>query len=312
MRRLMTIFLLAALFGPFFTAAPGYASKLSGVRYVLREAGEFLGLRTERAIIRETEAVATEKTAELFTRYGRRGRQVFALIGDDALKVSEKFGREGLEMCMAHSAESARFLAKHADESILIWRRFGREGTSLMVKYPGMARPLLEKCGRQGLAVAEKLSPGGLAKFTSLSQKLSRENLDIMITWTLKKGDEVIDFLWRNKVPLAAGASLYTLLRSYDAGSGQKLFDKDGRPVSWAPGSNFLQRQIDKITDHTLASYPWLPLLPLVFFLGIIGVDFRFVFRLFRKLTVLTGKGVKKIYQMLSAKVPDIGSDRCA
>jgi len=255
-----------------------------------REISEFAARKGGKEVIEEGSKIGSEETAEFLARYGVLGRRAFKMVGDDIVKIAARFGREGVEMCASHSAAEARFLLKHADEAIPIWRQFGRQGTELMVHHPGIAKPLLDAAGPRGLEVAEKVSEESLVRLTYFSERISKENLDEIITWLLAKGDDVMDFLWRHKGPIITGTAVYTLLKDYDQGITDTVMGPDGKPMEVYKSHNFLEYFLNKVTSHTLSAYPWLPLA-----FGIIV----FLFIVF-KLRLLWNM-IKKIFAKLAA-----------
>jgi len=257
----------------------------SAVRSIGREVTEIFSRKGSKELIKEGCEAGSEKAAGFIAKYGSHGRQAVCLIGDDALKVAARCGREGVEMCAAHTAAEARFLAEHADDAVLIWRRFGKSGTALMIEHPGVAKPLLESCGKRGLQVAEKLSSENLARFANLSGRISRDNLDTMITWTLAKGDEVMDFLWRNKGVIVGGGSIYMLLKENENGFADIEIGQDGKPVAEHKTNSFIQHWLGNITRQTLRNYPWITLVAGIGFLALFLGMFGNVFTVLRKAT---------------------------
>lgn len=251
-----------------------------------REISEFAARKGGKEVIEEGSKIGSEEAAEFLARYGVLGRRAFKIVGDDIVELAARFGREGVEMCASHSAAEARFLVKHADEAIPIWRQFGRQGTELMVQHPGIAKPLLDVAGRRGLAVAEKVSEESLVRLTYFSKRISKENLDEIITWLLAKGDNVMDFLWRHKGKIITGTAVYTLLKDYDQGITDTLVDSDGNPIEVYESHNFLEHFINTVTNHTLVAYPWLPVaIGIILFLFIV-VKLKLFWSMIRKLFV--------------------------
>ncbi len=257
-RLLVLLFVSVVMLSVF--PARGHAFVGSMLRSVSREVAEICGRKGVQEGAEELGRVCLEKGGKVIKGCGRAGIRAVELAGDDAVRVAARYGREGVEMLARHSADEARFLARHADDAVAVWRRFGNEGTRLLVKHPGLARPLLENCGRRGLQVAERLSGNNLARFNWVSKRITREELDSLISWVLKKGDDVMEFLWRHKVKLVAAGGLYTLLKNYEQGFQITTLDDQDKPVRKVTTHSFIQHWIGLVTDRTLRKYPWLPL----------------------------------------------------
>ena len=245
-------------------------------RSIGREAAEIVERKTAKEIICEAGEVGAEKLGKFIAKYGDEGRHLFNIMGDEIIELAAKHGREVVEMCASHSREAAIYLAKHADETLPVWRQFGKEGTSLLVRYPGLGKTLMESCGSRGIAVAQKLSQENLNRLAFFSKRISRENLDELLTWLLAKGDEVMEFAWRHKKVLLAGGGMYALLKNYPDGFTTTEFS-DGKPVRTQTEHNFFQH----ITNQTIKSaghwmgqsiraaiaHSWLPLVALGIFI---------------------------------------------
>ncbi len=231
-----------------------------------KEAGEYISKKLGREVVEESGEALAKKTSCSLVRYGAHGRRAFSLVGDDALKVASRYGQDGIEMLAAHPKVTARFLARHADDAVPIWKTFGREGTEFMAKHPGIAKPLFEKCGSRGLALTKKLSTKNLTRLNFFSKKVSRENLDEIITWSLAKGDEVMNFLWRHKGKIITGATVHAILQTHKDGFKTTTLDENGNPVETQTTRSLFGHIIDRATSHTMQVYPWL--FPLVAFLA--------------------------------------------
>jgi hypothetical protein len=231
-----------------------------GSEKVLSEGAEMLGRKGLQEGVEELGRAGLEKGGVIIRSCGRAGARAVEMVGDDALRIAARYGRDGVEMLARHPAGEARFLARHIDDAMAVWRRFGDDGTRLLVKHPALTRPLLEACGRRGLQVAERLSANNLARFNWVSRRVTREELDSLIAWVLKRGDDVMEFLWRHKFKLAVGGGLYALLKDYDSGFETVVLDKQGKPAKKVRTHSFIQHFVDRITDGTLKRYPWLPL----------------------------------------------------
>ena len=153
-RLLVLLFVSVVMLSVF--PARGHAFVGSMLRSVSREVAEICGRKGVQEGAEELGRVCLEKGGKVIKGCGRAGIRAVELAGDDAVRVAARYGREGVEMLARHSADEARFLARHADDAVAVWRRFGNEGTRLLVKHPGLARPLLENCGRRGLQVIQR------------------------------------------------------------------------------------------------------------------------------------------------------------
>ena len=303
---IVVILLLTEAVMPF----AGDASIGNFFRRAGQEIGEFVTRKGGKEALEEGSKVGAEKMGQFFARYGAHGRQAFNLVGDDAIRLASRYGREGVEMIAAHSVSEARFLARHADDAVSIWRRFGRQGTELMVLHPGLAKTLLDTCGSRGLVLAKKLSQQNLVRLTYFSKKVTRENLDTIITWGLAKGDEVIEFLWRHKFPIITGAVVHNLLKENEKGFTSTTLGADGKPLMEYKAHSFIQHWFNMLTSHTMGAYPWLPPLVgcgLLFALFFVVAGSGKFLSIIGKLFMFVGKVTRKFISSLGRFLPTLG-----
>lgn len=235
---------------PFSAECDAFVGPL--VKWLGKELPEMVGRGFGRKAAQESLEVGAEKSAELVLRYGAKGRRALSLVGDDAVRMAERYGQAGIEMLASRSGSEARRLVAGSEQAIVFWRRFGKEGTDLWLRHPGLSTELLAACGKHTVAVANRLSSRNLARLSYFRNKISRENLDAMITWVLAKGDEVMEFCWRHKGKIIAGAAVHSLLKTNDQ------------------GFNYLHHALNKIIDNTHSSFPWL--VPAVALLGALAL----------------------------------------
>jgi len=306
MKYVTVIIVVILLFTEAVMPFSGNASIGNFFRRAGQEIGEFVTRKGGKEALEEGSKVGVEKIGQFFARYGAHGRQAFNLVGDDAIRFASRYGQEGVEMIAAHSISEACFLVRHADDAVSIWRIFGRQGTELMVLHPGIAKTLLDTCGSRGLVLAKKLSQQNLVRLTYFSKKITRENLDTIITWSLAKGDEVMAFLWRHKVKIIAGATVHSLLKKYEKGFTATTLGADGKPLMEYKTHSFIQHWINILTSHTIGAYPWLlPVLGGGLFLYIFVTCKKFFFgmgKLFMSVGKVMGKYISSVGLFFSVR----------
>lgn len=244
-------------------AAPSFAIPGIGsaTRKVVQEAIEYTTKKFGIILSDESGKLFAREAADFIGRYGDDGIRALKGAGPDIIQLSRRYGREPVKLCAAHSADAAGYLAKNMDQALPVWRQFGKEGTELMVKHPGLANPLLKEFGQKGLQIGKKLSTSDLNRFLVLASKAAgKKGETALLDKILKEGDKVIEFLWRHKWKIGAGATLYTLFKDYDnkfvstGKRGAEKFDTGNQP------HNFIEYFIIYTWHEILKKYPWLPL----------------------------------------------------
>jgi hypothetical protein len=260
-----------ALFG--LGSTLGKAAR-EAIEYTARKFGVNLAEEGGKQFARQAE--------RLIARYGDDGIRALKKGGPELLSAAARHGDDAVRICAVHGDDAARYLVKHMDEALPLWRRFGRPGTELMVRHPGLARPLLEQFGEKGLILGQKLSTPSLGRFLQLSRKSTRRiDLDSLVDGAIRYGDKFINFLWSHKWKLAAGATFYTLLKDYDEGFVLPPSDSSGENAP-EQSHNFLQHLMNKLVNHTLAQYPWLPLAGIGLLFALFYPVLKLVWRILR------------------------------
>ena len=223
----------------------------------IREATEYIAKRFGIELRRE----GKKQVARFIAEHGDDGIRALKNVGPQVIELTARHGDDVARMCAAHSEDAALYLARNIDEALPVWRKFGKEGTDMMIKHPGLARPLLEEFGKNGLPVAKRLSSDNLERFLLLTSKAAgKKGKQALLGKVLNTGDDVIEFLWKHKWKMAAGATLYTLLKDYEEGFVTTKTDPDGKTVEKTHTHSLIQHQLSKFLDDTLNRYPWIPL----------------------------------------------------
>jgi len=206
-----------------------------------------------------------KKAVRFITDYGDDGIKALKHAGPQIIEMTSRHGRDVVRICASHVDDEARYLIKNINEALPVWRSFGKEGTGLIVRYPGLAKPLIEQFGQKGIQFGRSLSTDSLQKFLVMAGKAAnKKEKDALFEKVLKYGDEILEFLWRHKWKLASGTTLYTLLKEYEKGFVTTITDSDGKIIEKNHTNNFFQHITTNILNKTLANYPWLSLLFIV------------------------------------------------
>jgi hypothetical protein len=260
-KKISVVLFAAVLLGTTATSSFAIPGLGSATRKGVKEVVEYTAKKFGINLADESGKHFARDAAEFITRYGDDGIRALKVAGPEIIDLSRRYGKETVKLCAAHSMDAAGYLAKNMDQALPMWRHFGQEGTELMVKHPGLAKPLLDEFGKKGLQIGRSLSTRNLNRFLVLASKTAgKKEKGGLLDKVLKEGDKVIEFLWGHKWKLAAGATLYTLLKDYDSGFLTTETDPEEKTVKKTQTNNFFQYIITRTWDKTLKSYPWLPL----------------------------------------------------
>lgn len=147
--------------------------------------------------------------------------------GDEALPLLRATGHAGfdaLESAGKQAPDVIKLFARRGDEAVwvisqpkklTIFLRHGDNAADALLKHPGIADDLIERFGSKALAPLQRLEKTGaqqmaMAAKEGVFEKTARstELLDVIG----KYGDRAMEFIWKNKGPLAVGATLAAFL----------------------------------------------------------------------------------------------------
>jgi hypothetical protein len=256
------ILIITVLLGLTTTSSFAIPGLGPAARKGVQEAIEYTAKKFGINLAEESGKHFAREAAEFIGRYGDDGIRALKGAGPEIFQLSRLYGKETVKLCASHSADAAGYLAKNMDRALPVWRQFGKEGTEMMVKHPGLAHPLLDEFGKKGLQIGRGLSTKDLNRFLILASRAAgKKEKGALVDKVLKEGDKIIEFLWKHKFKLAAGATLYTLLKDYDRGFVKSTPAPEGKSVIQNRTHNFIQYLIFVMWDKTLKEYPWLPLI---------------------------------------------------
>lgn len=261
--------MVAAILIVSLTSTPSFALFGRVAGKAVKEAVEYTAKKFGIELGQEGGKQFAKKASQFIATHGDQGMRALKNVGPDVMELTARHGKDVVRMCAATADDAALYLARNIDNALPIWREFGKKGTDLMIKHPGLAKPLLDQFGKKGLRVGKKLSSEDLGKFLTLSSKAAtKKGKDILLDKVLKEGDKVLEFLWRHKWKLAAGATLYTLLKDYENGSETIETSPDGKTIKKTGSrTSILERLFIWTLNKTLDNYPWLPLVCLLLIL---------------------------------------------
>ena len=208
-----TILIMAGvlLAGPASLARADIRSKAA------REAAEYVLRKFGVKVAEEgTETLARRIT----TAAARHGDEVFAAVrrvGPKALTLADEAGEQ--------APRALRLLARHGDDAA-VWvlkrpkgmglvSRLGDDAAEVLVKHKGLAEPVLEQVGTpavKALGAVGSQSGRRLAMMAEGGELAALGHSPEVMDVIARYGDPAMDFIWRNKGPLAVGTALTAFL----------------------------------------------------------------------------------------------------
>lgn len=205
----------------------------------IRESAEFILTKFGKGAAGQTVEEVTEATAKVVARYG-----------DEALPLLRNSGHAGftaLKEAGENAPDVIKLYARKGDEAIwvisepkklAIFIKHGDSAADALLKHPGIADSLIGRYGDEAVGAlntvsrqnAQRLSmvvDDGLLAATPRSSELLRV--------IRQYGDEAMDFIWKNKGPLAIAAVLGTFLadpQAYISGAKELVVSPVVEPIA--------------------------------------------------------------------------------
>jgi|GEM_PF-2255341 len=243
---------LFAFVAIFFSVHISYAFLANPVSKVVRETIEYTAKKFGIELSKDAGKVFAEKAAQFIAKHGDDGARLLRHAGPEIMELSVKHGDDIVRMCASHSDNAISFLIKNADDALPLWRQFGKEGTEMMIKHPGLGERAIKEFGSEGITLANRFSSESLNKALVLSSKAaSQAEKRTLFDTIMRRGDDVIEFLWKHKWKIGAGATVYTLLKDFEGLPVDETAKSSGR-------QNLLQWIMSRAINKVLDEYPWI------------------------------------------------------
>ena len=179
----------------------------------------------------------------------------FRKIGPRALSIvddaGEKIAPRALKLIGRHGNKAAAVLTKRSMKLLSL----GDDAAEMLIKHKGVSTPLLEAFGNSATKALTKINPRNgrrlaMLKDSLLSAHRAKKVLDVIE----KYGDPAMEWIWKNKVPLAATAAMTAFLanpKPFITGTRQ-LTETVGKEIV-APVSSAVVSGGAKLADSVMA-----------------------------------------------------------
>lgn len=204
----------------------------------IRETAEFIMSKFGKGVAGQTVEEVTETTARVVAKHG-----------DQALPLLRNSGHAGFT-ALKESGENApkviKLYARKGDEAIwvisepkklAIFIKHGDSAADALLKHPGIADSLIGSYGDEAVGALHSVSRQSAQRLSMVSEDgllnaapRSKELLPVIRRY----GDEAMDFVWKNKGPLAVAAVLGTFLddpQTYISGAKELVISPVVEPI---------------------------------------------------------------------------------
>jgi len=217
-----------------------------------REAAEAVLRKFGAKTVREGSESLAERITASAAKHGDEVYRAVQRVGPRAMNLADEAG--------PNAGQALRLLSKHGDEAaewvirrqagMKLAQQYGDDAAEVLIKHKGIAEPILENLGKPavealgavgtqgGRRLAMMVQSGDLAKIGQVPE---------VMTVISKYGDPAMDFIWRNKKPLAVGTTLTAFL------SEPQAFIEGTTQLAGIAGTTLVQ----PVVQETARAFSW-------------------------------------------------------
>ncbi|QEH36596.1 hypothetical protein OJF2_51800 [Aquisphaera giovannonii] len=198
------------------SARADVASKIAQetAEFVLKKFGK-------KAITEGTESLA-KRIASSAARHGDDVFKAVRRVGPGALSLADDAGEQApkvLRLLSKHGDDAAVWVARRP-KALKLLSQHGDEAAEVLIKHKGLAEPVLEKLGAPAVNALSAVAPQGgrrLAMLAESGELAAIGRTPELLEVISRHGDAAMNFIWRNKGPLAVGTTLTAFLAKPEA-----------------------------------------------------------------------------------------------
>ena len=189
---------------------------------VAQEAAEFVLKKFGKKVLTEGTESFAKKISTSAMRHGDDVFKAVRRVGPSALSLADEAGEEApkiLRLLSKHGDDAAVWVAKRPIGMKLL-KTYGDDAAEVLIKHKGLAEPVLERFGAPAVNALAAVGPRGgrrLAMMAEGGELAALGRTPELMQVITRHGDAAMDFIWRNKGPLAVGTGLATFLAKPEA-----------------------------------------------------------------------------------------------
>jgi hypothetical protein len=224
-----------------------------GKAAIAREIAEQLMKKFGKEAADEGLETLTRKIETVIVKYGDDGATAIKNVGPRSIGLIDEAGENAID--------AVKLMAKYGDDAVwvvskpgrlAIFVKYGDDAAKAMIKHGEITEPLINKFGTSAAAALQKVSSQNARRISMLDQagdlsKIGRTNE--LLGVVSKYGDAAMEFVWKNKGPLAVATALTAFL------SDPQPFIDGTRDIAQSVGTSLVQpiaEEIGRGTNWTL------------------------------------------------------------
>ena len=189
---------------------------------VVQETTEFVLKKFGKKVLTEGTESFTQRISQAFLRHGDDVITAVKRVGPSALSLADEAGESAPKvfgLLAKHGDDAAVWVARRP-AAMKLFSRYGDDAAEVLIKHKGLAEPVLEKLGAPAVNALGAIGPRGgrrLAMMAEGGELSAIGHTPELMQVVSRHGDAAMDFLWRNKGPLAVGTTLTAFLAKPEA-----------------------------------------------------------------------------------------------
>jgi hypothetical protein len=211
--RLTKLLILATVVG---LVAPSQA-RADLASKAAQETAEFVLKKFGKKVLTEGTQSFAEKISASALRHGDDVLSAVRRVGPSALSLADDAGEQApkiLKLLSKHGDDAAVWVARRP-AAMKLMSQYGDDAAEVLIKHKGLAEPVLEKLGAPAVNALGAIGPRGgrrLAMMAEGGELAALGKTPELMQVITRQGDAAMDFIWRNKGPLAVGTTLTAFL----------------------------------------------------------------------------------------------------
>ncbi|MFM7317822.1 MAG: hypothetical protein ACKO5E_12830 [bacterium] len=219
---------------------------------VLQETAEFVLRKFGKTALREGAETFAERLGKASLRHGDDILTAVRKVGPKAMKYADDAGEEAPKVI--------RLLSKHGDDAahwvierplaMKLLSQHGDDAAEVLIRHKGLAEPVLERLGKPAVDALGAVGPQGgrrLAMMAESGDLAKLGQVPELMNVIARYGDPAMDFIWRNKGPLAVGTTLTAFLAE------PKAFIEGSASLAATVGSSLVQ----PVVQESAKAFSW-------------------------------------------------------
>lgn len=182
-----------------------------------KEAAEYVLKKFGVEVVEEGTETLSKRILTAAARHGDDAISAVRRVGPKALTLADEAGEQApkaLKLLSSHGDDAALWVLQRP-KGLDLLARYGDDAAEVLIKHKGVAEPLIEGLGGPAVKALGAVGPQGgrrLAMMVDGGEIAAIGRSSELMSVIAQHGDKAMNFIWKNKGPLAVGTTLTAFL----------------------------------------------------------------------------------------------------